>query len=48
MGHPTGFSGARLPLTLNTILRGHAKELGVAAICGGGGVTVAMVIRRES
>jgi len=48
IGHPTGFSGARLPLTLSTILRQHNKELGVAAICGGGGVTVAMVIRRES
>jgi acetyl-CoA C-acetyltransferase len=47
-GHPTGFSGARLPITLNNILRRRDKELGVAAICGGGGVTVAMVIRRES
>jgi acetyl-CoA C-acetyltransferase len=48
MGHPTGFSGARLPLTLSTSLRKHDKELGVAGICGGGGVTVAMVIRREN
>lgn len=48
IGHPTGFSGARLPITLNTILRHHDKELGVAGICGGGGVTAAMVIRRES
>ncbi|EEA01837.1 acetyl-CoA acetyltransferase [Burkholderia sp. H160] len=47
LGHPTGFSGARLPITLSTILRLRDKELGVAAICGGGGVTVAMVIRRE-
>jgi len=47
-GHPTGFSGARLPITLNNILCRRDKELGVAAICGGGGVTVAMVIRRES
>jgi acetyl-CoA C-acetyltransferase len=48
LGHPTGFSGARLPLTLSNILRRHNKEIGVAGICGGGGVTCAMVIRRES
>jgi len=48
MGHPTGFTGGRLLITLASILRRNGKELGVAAICGGGGVTVAMVIRRES
>ncbi len=48
LGHPTGFTGARLLLTLSSILRHHDKEFGVAAICGGGGVTTAMVIRRES
>lgn len=48
LGHPTGFTGARLLITLNSILRRNGKELGVAAICGGGGVTCAMVIRRES
>lgn len=48
LGHPTGFSGARLLVTLSSILRHHDKELGVASICGGGGVTTAMVIRRES
>lgn len=48
LGHPTGFTGARLLVTLSSILRRNSKELGVAAICGGGGVTAAMVIRRES
>lgn len=48
LGHPTGFSGARLLITLASILRRNDKELGIAAICGGGGVTTAMVIRRES
>lgn len=48
LGHPTGFTGARLLLTLSSILRHHDKEFGVAGICGGGGVTTAMVIRRES
>lgn len=47
LGHPTGISGARIVMTLDNILRRHDKELGVAAICGGGGVTTAMVIRRE-
>jgi acetyl-CoA C-acetyltransferase len=47
LGHPTGISGARILITLANILRQHDKELGVAAICGGGGVTTAMVIRRE-
>jgi len=47
LGHPTGISGARILITLDNILRQHDKERGVAAICGGGGVTTAMVIRRE-
>jgi acetyl-CoA C-acetyltransferase len=48
LGHPTGMSGARILVTLQNALRVKGKELGVAAICGGGGVTAAMVIRRES
>jgi acetyl-CoA C-acetyltransferase len=48
LGHPTGFTGGRLLITLTSILRRNNKELGVAGICGGGGVTTAMVIRRES
>src|SRR6185369_5101305 len=48
LGHPTGFTGARLLITLTSVLRRNGKELGVAAICGGGGVTTAMVMRREA
>jgi len=48
LGHPTGFSGGRILITLASILRHKGKELGVAGICGGGGVTTAMVIRREA
>lgn len=48
LSHPTGVSGARILITLDNILRRHGKEIGVAGICGGGGVTTAMVIRRES
>ncbi len=48
LGHPTGISGARILVTLHGVLSRIGGELGVASICGGGGVTTAMVIRRES
>ncbi len=47
LGHPTGISGARIVLTLYHVLRIHNGEFGVAGICGGGGVSMAMVIKRE-
>jgi acetyl-CoA C-acetyltransferase len=47
LGHPTGFTGARILMSLDNVLRRHDKEIGVAGICGGGGVTTAMVIQRE-
>lgn len=47
LGHPTGISGARIVVTLSHALKTHGKELGIASICGGGGVTMAMVIRQE-
>ncbi len=48
LGHPTGISGARIIVTLYHALKTHDKEYGVASICGGGGVTMAMVIKREN
>ena len=48
MSHPTGISGARILMSLYSVLRVSGGELGVAGICGGGGVSTAMVIRRES
>jgi len=48
LGHPTGISGARILLTLYHALKAHDGELGIAGICGGGGVSMAMVIKRES
>jgi len=48
LGHPTGCSGARILVTLYHALKRFGKELGVAAICGGGGVTTAAIIKRES
>ncbi len=47
LGHPTGISGARIMVTGYHALKARDQELLVAAICGGGGVTTAMVIRRE-
>jgi acetyl-CoA C-acetyltransferase len=47
LGHPTGCSGARLLVTLYHILKHRDLELGVASLCGGGGVSCAMVIKRE-
>ena len=48
LGHPTGISGARILVTGYYALKRLDKTYCVAAICGGGGVSTAMVIRRES
>ncbi len=48
LGHPTGISGARIIVTLYHALKTHGGETGLAAICGGGGVSMAMLIKREA
>lgn len=48
LGHPTGISGARIIVTLYHALKTRNVETGLAAICGGGGVSMGMVIKRES
>ena len=48
LGHPTGESGVRILVTLYHALKRTDKELGVASICGGTGVSCAMIIKRES
>ncbi len=48
LGHPTGISGARIVATLYHALKTHNGETGLGAFCGGGGVSMAMVIKRES
>ncbi len=48
LGHPTGCSGARLLVTLYNALKRLDGEFGIASICGGGGSTMAMIIKRES
>jgi len=47
LGHPTGISGARILTTGYYALKRLDKTFGVASICGGGGVSMAMVIKRE-
>lgn len=46
LGHPIGCSGARIVITLNSILHKENGRYGVAGICNGGGGASAMVIER--
>ncbi|MFN8009876.1 MAG: acetyl-CoA C-acyltransferase [Holophagaceae bacterium] len=46
LGHPLGASGARLALHLAYRLRAEGKRWGLAALCVGGGMGVAMVLER--
>ncbi len=48
LGHPTGCSGARIIVSLYYALNRLDKEFGVASICGGGGATMAIIIKREN
>ena len=45
LGHPLGASGARILVTLLYALRARKKATGVAALCVGGGIGVAMQVR---
>lgn len=44
LGHPIGCSGARIIVTLLSVLRQNCGRLGVASICNGGGGASAIVI----
>lgn len=46
LGHPLGASGARIVTTLNNVLQQKEGNLGLAAICNGGGGATAIVIER--
>jgi acetyl-CoA C-acetyltransferase len=46
LGHPIGASGARVLTTLVHALKRHDGRLGVASLCVGGGMGVAMVVER--
>lgn len=47
LGHPIGASGARVLTTLVHALNAHDIELGLAALCLGGGNAVAMLVQRQ-
>jgi acetyl-CoA C-acetyltransferase len=46
LGHPIGASGARVLTTLSYALRHRQARYGVASLCIGGGMGVAMVVER--
>jgi len=46
LGHPIGASGARILVTLCTVLHERGARYGVAAICNGGGGATAVVVER--
>ncbi|HOW56579.1 MAG TPA: thiolase family protein [Smithellaceae bacterium] len=44
LGHPVGSTGSRIMVTLIHSLKQQKKTLGLATLCGGGGVSMATVI----
>ena len=44
MGHPIGSTGSRLIVTLIHAMKNRGKTLGLASLCGGGGVSMATAI----
>lgn len=44
LGHPVGSTGARLIVTLIYAMKQRGKSLGLATLCGGGGVSMACAI----
>jgi acetyl-CoA C-acetyltransferase len=46
LGHPLGSSGSRILTTLTSVLTQNDANIGLAAICNGGGGASAMVIER--
>nr|WP_299167867.1 acetyl-CoA C-acyltransferase [uncultured Allomuricauda sp.] len=47
LGHPLGCSGARITITLLSVLEQNNAKLGAAAICNGGGGASAIVLERN-
>jgi acetyl-CoA C-acetyltransferase len=47
LGHPIGASGARVLVTLVRALERLHKEVGVASLCIGGGMGIALVVRHR-
>jgi acetyl-CoA C-acetyltransferase len=47
LGHPIGCSGARITITLNSILQQLNGRFGMAGICNGGGGASAIIVARQ-
>jgi acetyl-CoA C-acetyltransferase len=48
LGHPIGASGARILVTLLSVLEQKGATIGAAGICNGGGGASAIVFEREA
>ena len=46
LDHPVGATGCRIMVTLLHALRNRGKSLGLATLCGGGGVSMACAVER--
>ena len=44
LGHPLGVSGARIIISLISVLKQNKAKIGAAGICNGGGGASAMII----
>ena len=44
LGHPVGSTGARIVVSLMYAMKNRNKSLGLATLCGGGGISMACVI----
>jgi acetyl-CoA C-acetyltransferase len=44
LGHPVGSTGCRIMVTLLHAMKKHGKALGLATLCGGGGVSLACAL----
>jgi len=44
LGHPVGATGCRIMVTLLHVLKKSGKNLGLATLCGGGGVSMACAV----
>ena len=47
LGHPRGCSGARIVITLLSVMRQNNGKYGAAAICNGGGGASALILERK-
>lgn len=47
LGHPLGCSGARILITLLSVLEQNNAKIGAAAICNGGGGASALILQRD-